>query len=203
MAVLYSLALLVSAALLFVLQPMVGKSLLPLLGSTPQVWTTTVLFFQAVLLVGYAFSHWTSRALAPRRQALMQVALLAVAAIALPVAVAADADPPAGSNPVPWLLGTLAVTAGLPFFALAANGPMLQRWLSATRHRAARDPYFLFAASNGGSLLGLLAYPLALESLLTLGEQADAWAVGYVVCTVLVAACAAALLRARRAAATG
>src|SRR4051812_9539186 len=149
---------------------MVGKELLPLLGSTPQVWTSTVLFFQAALLAGYGFSHLTSRRLAPRAQSVMQIALLAAAAIALPVVIAHDAHPPATSNPVPWLLGTLGVTAGLPFLALAANGPMLQRWLSATRHRAARDPYFLFAASNGGSLLGLLAYPLVVEPLLSLSE---------------------------------
>src|SRR5687767_3473397 len=125
MALLYSLALLVSAALLFVLQPMVGKSLLPLLGSTPQVWTTTVLFFQAALLAGYALSHWSSRALSPRAQSAAQVALLLLAAIALPVAIDASADPPASANPIPWLLGTLGVTAGLPFLALSANGPML------------------------------------------------------------------------------
>ena len=193
MALLYSLALLVSAALLFVLQPMVGKSLLPLLGSTPQVWTTTVLFFQAALLAGYAFSHWSSRALEPRTQAVVQVGLLAAAAMALPVAIDASADPPASANPIPWLLGTLTLTAGLPFFALAANGPMLQRWLASARHRAARDPYFLFAASNGGSLLGLLAYPIVVEPRLTLGDQRGAWSTGYVVCALLVAACAVAL----------
>lgn len=190
MAILYSLALFVSAALLFVLEPMVGKALLPLLGSTPEVWNTTVLFFQAALLAGYAFSHATSTRLAPRAQSLLQVALLALGAIALPVTIAADARPPASSNPTPWLIGTLLVTAGLPFFALAANGPTLQRWLAATRHRAGRDPYFLFAASNGGSLIGLLAYPLALEPLLTLHVQDDAWAVGYGVAGLLVAACA-------------
>src|SRR6476469_6160078 len=167
---------------------MVGKSLLPLLGSTPEVWNATVLFFQAALLAGYAFSHATSRRLSERRQALLQVALLAAAAITLPVAIAADARPPVSSNPTPWLLGTLLVTAGLPFFVLAANGPMLQRWLAATQHRAGRDPYFLFAASNGGSLIGLLAYPLALEPLLTLHGQSRAWAVGYGVAALLVAA---------------
>jgi hypothetical protein len=193
LALLYSAALLVSAALLFALEPMVGKALLPLLGSTPEVWITTVLFFQAALLAGYAFSHWTSRRLRPRAQTLVQLALLAAAAVALPVEVARDARPPASSQPIPWLLGTLAVTAGLPFFALAANGPTLQRWLAATRHRAARDPYFLFAASNGGSLLGLLAYPLALEPLLTLGGQRSAWSAGYAVAGVLVAGCAVAL----------
>src|SRR3712207_5738275 len=106
---------------------MVGKFVLPLLGSAPEVWPATVLFFQAALLAGYAYAHVTSR-LAARRQAILQIAVLALAAIALPIAVP-DADPPATGSPVAWLLGVLAVTAGLPFFALAANGPMVQRWL--------------------------------------------------------------------------
>jgi hypothetical protein len=192
-AILYSVALFVSAALLFVLEPMVGKSLLPLLGSTPEVWNTTVLFFQAALLAGYGFSHATTRRLRPRAQALLQVALLVIAAVSLPVTIARGAHPPASSNPTPWLLGTLLVTAGLPFFALAANGPTLQRWLATTQHRAGRDPYFLFAASNSGSLLGLLAYPLLLEPLLTLHDQSRAWAVGYGLAGLLVAGCAIAL----------
>jgi hypothetical protein len=188
---LYSLALLVSAALLFLLEPMVGKFVLPLLGSAPEVWPTTVLFFQAALLAGYAFAHVTSR-LSARKQALLQLALLVVAAVVLPIGVP-DASPPESGSPVPWLLGLLAATAGLPFFALAANGPMVQRWLAATRHRAANDPYFLFAASNGGSLLGLLAYPVAAERLLGLEDQGVAWSIGYAVAFALVAASAAAL----------
>src|SRR4051812_21101428 len=129
---------------------MVGKSLLPLLGSTPEVWNTTVLFFQAALLAGYAFSHATSQRLAPRAQSLLQVALLAVAVVALPVVVAGDARPPASSNPTPWLLGTLLVTAGLPFFALAANGPTPHRWLASTPPPGAPHPHLPFAASNRG-----------------------------------------------------
>jgi hypothetical protein len=187
---LYSLALLVSAALMFLLEPMVGKFVLPLVGSAPQVWPTTVLFFQATLLAGYAFAHVTSR-LPARRQALLQLGVLALPALVLPLGVPGG-QPPVG-NPIPWLLGVLAVTAGLPFFALAANGPMVQRWLASTRHRAARDPYFLFAASNGGSLLGLLAYPLLGERLLGLSDQGRAWSVGYVLAALLVAASVAAL----------
>ena len=198
MTALYSLALLASAALLFLLEPMVGKFVLPTLGSTPEVWTTTVLFFQVALLAGYAYAHVTSR-LAPRRQALLQLGLLAIAAVVLPIGVP-DARPPQSSTPIPWLLGVLAVTAGLPFFALAANGPMLQRWLASTRHRAGRDPYFLFAASNGGSLLGLLAYPLLVERLLTLDGQGRLWSYGYAAAAVLVAAGAIALWRAPAAA---
>lgn len=183
---LYSLALFVGAALLFALEPMVGKFLLPPLGSTPAVWNTTVLFFQAVLLAGYLYSHLTSR-LVLRRQIAVQLGLLAVAFVALPIAVPGDVTP--SSHPVPWLLGLLATTAGLPFFALAANGPMLQRWLGG------RDPYFLFAASNGGSLLGLLAYPLVVEPHLSLHDQGRVWGIGYAVTVVLVVACAVAALR--------
>jgi hypothetical protein len=189
---LYALALLVSAALLFVLEPMAGKFVLPLVGSAPQVWPTTVLFFQTALLAGYGYAHVTSR-LAARRQALLQIAVLVLAAVVLPLGVPSG-DPPEG-DPVPWLLGVLAATAGLPFFALAANGPMLQRWLASTRHRAARDPYFLFAASNGGSLLGLLAYPLLAEPLLGLDDQGGAWSVGYGVAALLVGLSAVALWR--------
>jgi hypothetical protein len=190
---LYSLALLASAALLFLLEPMVGKFVLPKLGSTPEVWTTTVLFFQITLLAGYAYAHLTSR-LPPRRQALIQLALLALAALVLPIGVPGG-RPPQSETPILWLLGTLAVTAGPPFFALAANGPMLQRWLASTRHRAARDPYFLYAASNGGSLLGLLAYPLVVERLLTLKEQGTLWTTGYAAAAALVIASAIALWR--------
>jgi hypothetical protein len=183
---LYSLALFVSAALLFALEPMVGKFLLPPLGSTPAVWNTTVLFFQATLLAGYLYSHLTSR-LSIRRQALVQLALLAVAVVALPIAVPGDVTP--SSHPVLWLLGLLAATAGLPFFALAANGPMLQRWIGKS------DPYFLFAASNGGSLMGLLAYPLVVEPNLSLHDQGRAWGFGYGFAALLVAGCAVAVWR--------
>ena len=196
MTVLYSLALFVSAALLFLLEPMVGKFVLPLLGSAPEVWPTTVLFFQAALLAGYGFAHLSSR-LAPRRQALIQLGVLALAVAALPIAVP-HASPPHSEHPIPWLVALLATTAGPPFFALAVLGPMLQRWLAGTQHPAAHDPYFLFAASNGGSLLGLLAYPLVLEPQLSLGGQGTAWTVGYAVAAVLVVASAGALWRQRR-----
>jgi hypothetical protein len=177
LTLLYSLAILVSAALLFVLEPMVGKFLLPPLGSTPSVWNTTVLFFQAALLAGYLWSHFTRR-LKP----IVQIAVLALGFISLPIAVATNLTP--SSHPVLWLLGLLAITAGLPFFALATNGPTLQRWMGG------RDPYFLFAASNGGSLLGLLAYPLLIEPHLSLHDQGRAWGVAYGVAVVLVVICA-------------
>jgi hypothetical protein len=172
---LYSLALFVGAALLFALEPMVGKFLLPSLGSTPSVWNTTVLFFQATLLLGYVYSHLV-------RWKAVHILVLGAGVVSLPIAVASNLTP--SSHPVPWLLGLLAITAGLPFFALAANGPLLQRWYGG------RDPYFLFAASNAGSFVGLLAYPLLIEPHLTLHEQGRWWGVGYGVAALLVAACA-------------
>ena len=176
MTALYSLALFVGAALLFALEPMVGKFLLPPLGSTPSVWNTTVLFFQATLLAGYLYSHLTSRL---RAQKLVHLAVLAFGVVSLPIAVAADLTP--SSHPVLWLLGLLAITAGLPFFALAANGPMLQRWFGG------RDPYFLFAASNAGSFAGLLAYPLLVEPNFGLKLQGEIWSYGYGLAVLLTA----------------
>src|SRR4051812_20309 len=161
--VLFSLALFVGAALLFALEPMVGKFLLPPLGSTPAVWNTTVLFFQATLLLGYVYSHLV------RRRAVHFI-VLALGVVSLPIAVGSNLTP--SSHPVLWLLGLLAVTAGLPFFALAANGPMLQRWFGGS------DPYFLFAASNAGSFVGLLAYPLVVEPNLGLKRQGGGWGDG-------------------------
>ena len=196
MTALYSLALFVGAALLFVLEPMVGKFLLPPLGSTPVVWNTTVLFFQATLLAGYLYSHVTRKL---RAQKGVHIAVLAIGFVSLPIAVTANLTP--SSHPVLWLLGLLAATAGLPFFALAANGPMLQRWYGG------RDPYFLFAASNAGSFVGLLAYPLLVEPKFGLRLQGEIWSYGYggaVLLTALVAAlcCAQAWWLEREAAAS-
>jgi hypothetical protein len=172
---LYALALFVGAALLFALEPMVGKFLLPPLGSTPSVWNTTVLFFQAALLLGYVYAHFA-------RWKVLHVVVLAAGAVSLPIAVDQGLTP--SSHPVLWLLGLLTLTAGLPFFALAANGPLLQRWYGG------RDPYFLFAASNAGSFVGLLAYPLVIEPNLTLHQQGRWWGIGYGVAAALVVACA-------------
>lgn len=186
MVVLYAATLAVGAALLFALEPLVGKLVLPYFGATPQVWTTTVMFFQAALLGGYAFAHATSLRLRPRQQALLQIVLLAAAAVVLPIALPTAARPPDSADPVLWLLGVLAVTAGPPFFAIAALGPMLQRWFAGVH----ANPYVLFAASNAGSILGLLAYPVVLEPLLALSAQGPAWSIGYGALVLLVVACA-------------
>ncbi|HJQ34999.1 MAG TPA: fused MFS/spermidine synthase [Pyrinomonadaceae bacterium] len=200
MSLLFACALFVGAFLLFWVQPLVGKALLPLLGGTPAVWNTCMLFFQALLLAGYAYAHALTRWLSSRAQGVLHGALLLGAALALPFAVGNGSGPPAGASPVLWLLKTLLLTAGPPFFVLSAGAPLLQKWYSRTRARDASDPYYLYAASNAGSLCALLGFPVLLEPRLTLGQQSRAWAVLYVALALLVIGCAAfALMRPRAA----
>jgi hypothetical protein len=192
MSLLFAAALFVSAALLFWVQPLVGKMLLPLLGGTPAVWNTCLLFFQASLLGGYAYALVVTRWLGTRAQAALHLLLLAAAAATLPVALseATAAGARAHESPVGWLLLSLTATVGAPFLVLSASAPLLQKWFAATRARGAGDPYFLYAASNAGSLAALLGFPLLLEPSLTLAEQGRAWAFTYGAFFILVAACA-------------
>src|SRR5919197_1194407 len=149
------------------------------------VWLVTLVFFQAVLLAGYAFAHVSLRVLGLRRQTVVQLLLVLAPLPLLPVALPAHASPPAGS-PTLWLLGLLAVTAGLPFFVVTTASPVLQRWFSASGDPCAADPYFLYAAGNAGSLLALLAYPFLIEPRLTLAAQAKLWGAGYGLFVVLL-----------------
>ena len=162
MTFLFAVTLFLSALLLFWVQPLAGKMVLPLLGGAPAVWNTCLLFFQAALLAGYGYVLASTRWLSARAQVLLHVALLLAAALALPVVISETraAVPPDETHPASWLLKTLALTAGPPFFALSASAPLLQNWFSRTRDPSARDPYFLYAASNAGSLLALLAFPV-------------------------------------------
>ena len=203
-AVLFSLTLFLSAALLFTVQPMFAKMVLPRLGGAPAVWNACLVFYQAALLAGYLYAHLSLKWLGPRRQAVLHLALLGLAWIALPIRVAQGWLPPATTLPTPWLWMLLAVSLGLPFLAVSASAPMLQAWFAqmvpfVRRQRpAGRDPYFLYAASNLGSLLALLAYPLLIEANLTLAWQSDVWKVGYGLLMALIAVCAVRLWRAPR-----
>src|SRR4051812_35056680 len=156
---------------------MVGRMLLPLLGGSPAVWNTCLVFFQAVLLLGYLYAHLTTRLLPLRWQVVIHLALLIAVLDTIPTAVT-RADPPADA-PAVWLLGALVGAVGLPFFALSATSPLLQKWYAGTRARGAKDPYFLSVASNAGSLLALVAYPLVIEPAFGLAEQSDWWRWGY------------------------
>lgn len=198
MVLLFSLAMFLSALLLFLVQPMFAKMALPLLGGTPAVWNTCMVFYQAVLLAGYAYAHWSAQFLGVRRQALLHLALLAAVLAVLPIEAARGWTPPAAGNPVPWLLMLLAVSVGLPFFVLSATAPMLQKWFAQTPHPAAPDPYFLYGASNLGSMAALLSYPVLVEPYLRLARQSWAWAGGYLLFALLLALCALVLWKSPR-----
>ncbi len=194
---LFAVATFLNAALLFVVEPMFTKMVLPLLGGTPSVWNTCLLFFQAALLVGYLYTHVTTRWLSVGRQALLHVALLVVAGTTLPLAIGQGRPPTSGTGAaIWWLLSLLTTTLGAPFVLLAAGAPMLQRWFAGTRHRLAGNPYFLYVASNLGSFAALLAYPTLIEPSLRLAEQRERWAWGYGVLLALLAMAALAAWRA-------
>ncbi len=183
-----------AAVLAFLVEPLVGRLLLPPYGGAAAVWTTALVFFQSALLAGYALAHLTIGRLGVRRAALAQVAIVVLPLAALPVALPDAAATPVGVEPVAWLLGVLALTVGAPFVALATTTPTLQGWLAAAgRHGARVGAFRLFAASNAGSIVGLLAYPSLVEPNLDLAEQARLWAIGYATFAALTVALALAL----------
>src|SRR5438477_2582160 len=188
-------AIFVSAALLFAVQPMFTKMVLPRLGGAPSVWSVAMVFFQAALLAGYAYAHLLTRYAPGRASVVIHVAVMLVACVALPLHIATGWGRPPAVGEAFWLLGLFAVSIGLPFFALAANSPLLQAWFARTDHPAAKDPYFLYAASNVGSFLALLAYPSVIEPLIRLGDQTRLWSVGFFVLILLIAGCGMLLWR--------
>jgi hypothetical protein len=196
MILLFGCTLFLSSTLLFLVQPMVAKMVLPLLGGTPAVWNTCMLFFQATLLAAYLYVHAVTRWLHPARQALLHIALLVVSILALPIAIGVRAGPPSDAIPVLWLTRVLLFAVGVPFFVVSTSGPMLQHWFGRTPHPAARDPYFLSVAGNLGSVAALIAYPAGLEPRLRLAEQSGWWAGGYVVLIVMTIVCGWIALRA-------
>ena len=189
-ASLFTTAVFLNAALLFAVQPMFSKMVLPSLGGTPAVWNTCMMFFQTALLAGYLYSHVATNRLPVRVHAPVHIALLALSTVALPIGIASGFGSPPNDAPILWLVGLLAVSLGAPFFLLSTGAPLLQRWFSRTGHPDAHNPYFLYAASNLGSMVSLLAYPLLLEPKLALDDQSMAWTVAYVALIVLIGACA-------------
>src|ERR1051326_6395906 len=179
---------------------MAAKLILPLLGGTPSVWNTCMVFFQAALLAGYLGAHLVGK-LRPRAQAAIYSLALALPILVslllhrLIIITPPDPPPPPSGPPNPWLLLALASMVGAPFLLLSAAAPLLQRWFSSTSHPSAKDPYFLYAASNAGSMLGLLGYPLFIEPTLTLTAQRQAWSIAFGALAILISACGALALR--------
>ena len=190
----FTASLFFSAFLLFSVQPVVSRMLLPRLGGSPSVWNTCVCFFQAALLVGYAYAHLIAWRLQPRTQLIVHGLVLASGLIMLPLSLGMDAPPP-DAGPIGWLLMRLALAVGPPFVAIAATAPLLQHWFSLTTHPQARDPYFLYVASNSGSMLALLSYPVLIETTLDLSGQARLWSTGFAATAAVVLACGIAALR--------
>src|SRR5882724_1527668 len=165
---LFAATLFVSALLLFAVQPMFTKMVLPRLGGSPSVWSVAMAAFQAFLFIGYVYAHVLVRALRPQRAAIVHLGFLALVALSLPLGIAKGFEVPPSSGVMFWLVGLFATSIGLPFIALSATAPLLQYWFVATGHPQARNPYALYAASNLGSFCALLAYPFAIEPFLTL-----------------------------------
>ncbi len=192
---LFTLTTFLSALLLFAVQPMFAKMVLPVLGGSPSVWAVAMLFFQAALLAGYCYAHLLLRFVPVVTTGFIHLAVSVLAFIVLPIGLPAwFGEPPAG-EPYLWQLGLFSVAVGLPFFAVAANAPLLQAWFASTGHRQSGDPYFLYAASNFGSFLALLGYPLVLEPLIGLRTLSMYWTIGF---ASLVVALAVAFVFVRR-----
>jgi hypothetical protein len=192
--VVYTSAIFVSALLLFSVQPLFTKMVLPRLGGSPAVWSVAMVFFQTLLLAGYAYAHALMRIKNRTIPVAVHLVLLVAAILTLPLAIAGGFGEPPTSGYAFWLLGLFAVSIGLPFFALAANNPLLQAWFVRTGHPDGPDPYFLYASSNIGSFLALLSYPFLLEPVFSLRTQNLMWTGGYALLIVLIAGCGALML---------
>lgn len=195
---LFTVAIFLNAALLFAVQPMFGKTLLPLVGGAPAVWNSCLLFFQAALLAGYLLAWAGARLRRPRLVALLHLGLLAAAFTRLPIALSDPGGPTGGASPTAWLLGTLWLSLGLPYTVLAAGSPLLQHLFAQSDDPTRDHPYTLFAASNAGSLAALLGYPLVIEPRLALTAQYAWWQWGFGCLAVVIAASASRALRTRR-----
>src|SRR5574343_1633738 len=186
---LFALTLFSSASLMFVLQPMFGKALLPLLGGSASVWNTCMVFYQSVLFLGYLYAHLISTRLSYRKNLLIHVTLLLTSSYCLPISIPEGSRPPTSENPSLWLLATLFSSIGLPLFILSTNSPLLQKWFSKIGHHTSSDPYYLSIASNTGSLMALLSYPFILEPSIGISQQQQYWSSGFLALIALIALC--------------
>lgn len=187
---LFATSIFLSALLLFWIELALAKILLPRLGGTPAVWTTCMLFFQVLLLAGYAWVLAITKWFGRRKQAVLHIVLLLLSLLYLPLNFAGNFSSVSEQNyPALWLFAYLLTALGLPIFIISTTSPLLQKWFTHTGHQSANDPYFLFAVSNAGSFLALLGYPLLLEPNLTLSRQTRLWGVLFVVFLILSLGC--------------
>lgn len=190
MIVPFAVSIFLSAFLLFLVEPIVAKMILPVLGGNPSVWNSCMLFFQTVLLAGYAYVHLVSTRMPHRQELITHLTLVLIPLFVLPVHVSVQSSLLGVESPILWLLKALALSVGLPFFVLSTTAPLLQKWFVRTAHSSARDPYFLYAASNAGSMLALVGYPVMIEPWIPVQSaqwlsQSWLWSAGY----LLLAGC--------------
>lgn len=197
----YALTIFASAFLLFLVQPIMAKQILPWFGGSAAVWTTCLMFFQIVLLAGYAYADWTVRFLKPRLQVILHVILIVISLVSLPIIAGSDWKPGGEEDPTWLILGLLTATIGLPYFLLSTTGPLLQAWFARSFPNTG-NVYRLFALSNGASLIALVAYPFVVEPYITTHEQSIGWSFGYGLFAVLCGSSALFSLRASTQAAT-
>ena len=189
----YALTILLSAFLLFQVQPLIARYILPWFGGSPTVWTTCLLFFQVVLLLGYLYAHVFSTLIFPKKQAVLHAVFLLISLVSLPIIPSAAWKQLDQSNPTMNILALLAITVGAPYLLLSTTGPLVQRWFSLDRPGV--SPYRLYALSNFGSLAALLTYPLLFEPLMSLATQATCWSISYALFSLLSILCAWSLFR--------
>ena len=200
MPLLFAATLFISASLLFMVQPMVGKMVLPLLGGSPAVWNACMAFFQALLLLGYLYAHHVAGKYEPRKQWVVHLVILGLPFAAFmiaviigarhsPIAIAESLAPTGESSPIVSVLAILTVAIAIPFFVVSTSAPLLQKWFAYTGHPSARDPYFLYSASNLGSMISLLGYPLFIEPNLSIVGQAWLFAVGFGILAIMIFFC--------------
>jgi len=190
LTILFAGTLFISASLMFVLQPLFGKILLPLLGGSPAVWNTCMVFYQIILFLGYLYAHTISTHFGQHRQIQIHTAVIILSFLALPLALPDNTTPPTDGNPTFWLLWTLLLAIGLPFFVVSTTAPLVQKWFTNIGHKTSHDPYYLYAASNTGSLIALLSYPFLLEPAIGLAHQKTYWSLGYLILCLLISSCA-------------
>jgi hypothetical protein len=188
--VLFSATLFFSAVLLFLVELIIAKLILPLYGGTPAVWNTCMMFFQVMLLLGYGYAHLSGTKAGLSRQIIVHLTILFAACIVLPVSIPSQWHPSAEGSPIGSILLILLGSAGLPFLILSSTAPLLQQWFARTGHPSAHDPYFLYSASNLGSMLALIGYPTLIEPHFRLAFQSRSWAVGYLIVLALTILCA-------------
>ena len=177
---LYACTIFLSAFLLFQVQPLIAKMILPWFGGSAAVWTACVLFFQLLLLLGYLYAHWAIRYLRPKAQTIVHLALLAASLLALPAIPNPIWKPSGGEDPTLRIFGLLAMTVGLPYFLLSTTGPLIQAWFVRERAKPGSTPYRLYSLSNLGSMLALLSYPVLVEPYLAARTQGYGWSACYV-----------------------